>query len=177
MTETVIRIEKLEDTLQIQGRLLALRPELEKGKVFDCTIKEHKERRSLDANAYFHLLVNKIAEKMKLGADEVKVKMNLEYGTPAKEIDDNVIVALPSVVAATKYYPYAKWVGDFTAKNGKAYSQYLLYKQTHTLDTAEMARLIDGVIQEAKDLGIETMNPLELENLAGYSKNIKEGNK
>jgi hypothetical protein len=33
------------------------------------------------------------------------------------------------------------------------------------MDTAEMARLIDGAVQEAKALGIETDTPAELERL------------
>ena len=48
--------------------------------------------------------------------------------------------------------------------------KYLIYKETHTLDSAEMATLIDGTIEEAKQLGIETLTPIELENLKGYKK-------
>ena len=33
-----------------------------------------------------------------------------------------------------------------------------------------MARLIDGTIEEAKQLGIETLTPIEIENLKGYKK-------
>jgi hypothetical protein len=40
-------------------------------------------------------------------------------------------------------------------------SEYFLYKHTHTLDSKEMARLIDGVIYEAEQLGIETATPEE----------------
>ena len=42
---------------------------------------------------------------------------------------------------------------------------YLVYKQTHDMDTKEMARLIDGAIEAAKELGIETDTP---EQLARY---------
>ena len=42
---------------------------------------------------------------------------------------------------------------------------YLVFKETHTLDSAEMARLIDGTVQEAQSLGIETLTPAELEIL------------
>ena len=44
-------------------------------------------------------------------------------------------------------------------------SQNLLYKQTHTLNSAEMARLIAGAVQEASQLGIETLTPKELASL------------
>lgn len=37
-----------------------------------------------------------------------------------------------------------------------------VYKDSHKMDTKEMARVIDGAIQEAKALGIETETPDEL---------------
>ena len=125
----------------------------------------YRETRSLNANAYFHLLVGKIAEAMNLGADEVKVKMVLDYGAVATECGDPVVVALPKTANVADYYTYARWISDFTAKNGKEYSQYIFYKHTHTLDKAEMAHLIDGVVYEAQELGIETRTPDELASL------------
>ena len=102
---------------------------------------------------------------MNLGADEVKVKMVLDYGAIATECGDPVIVALPKTANVTDYYTYARWISDFTTKNGKEYSQYIFYKHTHTLDKAEMARLIDGVVYEAQELGIETRTPDEIASL------------
>lgn len=122
----------------------------------------YKEKRSLNANAYFHVLVDKIAKIMKLGMDEVKERLVIEYGTAASENGEQIIAALPKTANVKSYYPYAKWIGDFTAKNGKEYSQYLFYKKTHTLDSSEMSKLIEGVVFEAKDLGIETRTPQEI---------------
>ena len=146
-----------------------------------------KPKRSLNANSYFHVLVDKIAKAMVLGVDEVKTKMVLEYGTVATEGGDVVIATLPKSANPNTYYPYAKWIGDFTAKNKRQYSQYVFYKQTHTLDRKEMSRLIDGVVNEAKELGIETRTPEELasliENWEGFheqkdkSAGVKPGSK
>lgn len=125
-----------------------------------------KEKRSLNANAYFHVLVDKIAKVMNLGADEVKRQMVLDYGAIATEGGERIIVALPKNADPSAFYPYTKWIGDFIApKNGRKYSQYIFYKQTHTLDKAEMQKLIDGVIYEAQQLGIETRTPDELASL------------
>jgi len=162
MSETVTKIAKIEDTIQVQARLIALQPELAKGKVFECIIKPFRNKRSLDANAYFHVLVAKMAETLKCGADEMKFKMNLEYGTPEDCDGEKVAIALPKKVDAARVYPYAKWIGDFTSPKGKPMSQYLLYKQTSHLDRKEMATLIDGVISEAQGLGIETKTPAEI---------------
>lgn len=131
----------------------------------EITISEYKHQRSASANAYFHLLVHKIAEKMGIGNDECKVKMNLEYGSP-KMLDEKTLFAVqvPKGAKIDDIYPYAKWVKDIE-DNGIKKDVYIFYKRTHTLNTKEMARLIDGVIAEAHQLSIETITPAEKEKL------------
>lgn len=119
-------------------------------------IKKWANQRSLNANAYFHLIVNKISQKLKVSDSETKIRLNLEYGTPATDKNgNNVVIKLPKDVDITQFYDYAKWIGDKQEKIATSY--YLLYKQTHTLNSVEMARLIDGVIYEANELDIETI--------------------
>lgn len=131
-------------------------------------IKRYREPRSKDANAYFHVLVNKIAEVQNLGNDEVKRQLVFEYGTLATDETGSVLGAmLPTSANAEDFYPYAKWYKSLNV-NGREYDCYLFYKRTHTLDSKEMARLIDGTVYVAKDLGIETMTPEQLARLEGY---------
>ena len=49
--------------------------------------------------------------------------------------------------------------------DGKLYRVYIVMRGSHTYDTKEMSTLIDGVVQEAKELGIETMTPDEIERM------------
>ena len=140
----------------------------------DCEIsveiKRWREPRSKNANAYFHVLVNKIAEAQRLGNDEVKKMMVLEYGTLATDETGSVLGAMvPENTNIEEFYPYAKWYKSMEV-NDREYDCYLFYKQTHTLDSKEMARLIDGTIYVAKGLGIETMTPDQLARLEGYEK-------
>ena len=129
-------------------------------------ICRYREQRSVNANAYFHLIVNKIAKKLNISDDECKVKMNLEYGTIAKSKNGSqVVIKLPSDVNIAEFYDYAKWIGEKEEK-GLKLSYYVLYKQTHTLDSKEMSRLIDGVVKEAKELGIQTLDEIELKKMA-----------
>lgn len=131
-------------------------------------IKRYREPRSKNANAYFHVLVNKIAEAQRLGNDEVKRQLVLEYGTLATDETGSVLGAmLPASASMDVFYPYAKWYKS-KVLDGKKYDCYLFYKQTHTLDSKEMARLIDGTITVAKELGLETMTPDQLARLEGY---------
>lgn len=134
-------------------------------KPLKLTINRDSKQRSINANAYFHLLVNKIAEKQNIGNDDCKVKMNLEYGTIATDSKgNNVVVKLPADVDISQFYEYSKWIGEKVEK-GLKLNYYVFYKQTHTLNTTEMARLIDGVVYEAKELGIETKTPNEIREM------------
>lgn len=136
-----------------------------KDSICDIEIKKHREKRSRNANAYFHVLVNKIASKLHEGNEERKKKLVVDYGALARDDDGQIIgVMLPAKVNADHIYKYNK-AFDEKVMNGKRYICYLLYKETHTMDTKEMARLIDGTVSDAKELGIETLPPAELERM------------
>ena len=121
-----------------------------------------KKKRSLDANAYFHLLCNQIARKLSMSDDEAKRWLVVQYGTLARDEDGKLIGAmLPAGTDVHRFYPYAReykteWM------DGKEYTCYLFYERTRDLDTAQMSQLIDGTVQEAKCLGIETLTPKQL---------------
>lgn len=131
-------------------------------------IKKFRNTRSRTANACFHLLIGKIAEVRGLGMEEVKRMMVVEYGTLARDEDGMVVgFKLPPSVDAVSIYPYVKFF-DTRVENGKTFNCYLLFKQTHEMNSAEMARLIDGTVHEAHELGIETDTPEQLEKFKSY---------
>lgn len=134
-------------------------------KDLDIEIKQHREKRSKNANAYFHVLVNKIAAELNESDDSVKTRLVIEYGVVAKDEDGlSIGFKLPASVNVSKIYPYTR-LFDRRVESGKTFNCYLVLKATHEMDTKEMARLIDGAIEEAKELGIETDTP---ETLARY---------
>lgn len=131
----------------------------------DVEIKKHREKRSKSANAYFHVLVSKIAAESGGSEQSVKEHLVLEYGALARDGDGLTVgFKLPVSVDVSTIYPYTKCF-DTRTENGKEFRCYLVYKPTHEMDTKEMARLIDGAIEMAKELGIETDTP---EQLARY---------
>lgn len=135
---------------------------LESGKQLKVDISEYREKRSLDANAYFHVLVNKIAKKTNRKDDDVKCQLVLWYGTIAKSDNGETVgVKVPAGTNIQTFYPYARWF-DTRIENGKKFDCYIFYKRTSTMDRTEMARLIDGTVQEAQELGIETKTPEQI---------------
>lgn len=125
------------------------------------SIEKKKQKRSLNANAYFHVLVNEIARVTNISDDECKIKMVLEYGTVAKNEDGTpVTVKMPKATDISQFYKYAKWYGE-----KDAFNFYIFYKPTHTLDRKEMAKLIDGVVSECKELDIPTLDDLKINKM------------
>ena len=131
----------------------------------DIEIKKHREKRSGNANAYFHVLVNKIAAVHETSDEAIKKRLVVEYGSLARDEDGQIIgIMLPEKVDADKLYKYNRFYQTKKLGNRK-YNCYLLYKETHNMDTKEMSRLIDGTVFEAKELGIETLTPNELKRM------------
>lgn len=124
-------------------------------KLLTIAVKPFRKKRSLDANAYFHLLVGKIADKMNISAQECKNLMLGRYGQ-VEEIDGEPMVFVTSAPPEymMKYEElHTRYIDNNT---------YLIIRGSHTYNTEEMSILIDGVVEEAKDLGIETMTPDEI---------------
>jgi len=125
-------------------------------------VKEYKNKRSNDANAYFHVLVNQLARYYNIADDEMKIRMNLDYGTVARFEDGRIKgCKVPEGTNIKDFYKYSKWYK--TDQEGN--DCYIFYKATHELNTTEMSQLIKGVVQECQDIGIETKSKKEIESL------------
>lgn len=120
-------------------------------------IKEHKEKRSLNANAYLWVLVTKIADLMRTSKDEVYIEMLKRYG-------QGEMVSVRSDIDVTGLFKYCEERGQ-SSLNGKEFTHYMVYRGSSEYDSREMAVLIDGVISECRDLDIETLPDWELERL------------
>ena len=79
-------------------------------KPLDLEVKEHKEKRSITANAYFHALCHKMAAVLQTDWMTVKKHLVLSYGTPAERDSVPVSIRLPKGVALETFYPYGVWV-------------------------------------------------------------------
>lgn len=148
-------------------------------KTLDIEFKVHREKRSRDANAYFHVLVNKIAAETGESDDAVKTRLVCEYGIVAKDEDGTSVgFKLPASVDVNTIYPYTRCF-DTRIENGKSFNCYLVLKPTHEMNSKEMSRLIDGTIEEAKELGIDTDTPERLAQLeqewAEYEARYRKG--
>lgn len=152
---TKIRFKK-EQFLSILGRLGETLAQLADGKEYVLEIKEHRERRSLDANAYFWVLCGKLAAAVHTDNWSMYLQLLERYGV------FTYIVVKPSAVEQFKReYRLVNDLGEVKI-NGKTGVQLQCFFGQHTYDTAQMSRLIEGTISECKEVGIETRTPEEI---------------
>ena len=125
----------------------------------DIGITKHREKRSLNANAYAWALMERIAALIKTDKWSVYLDMLRSYGQ-----FDVVTVAPESVETFCSRWRECVTLGEVTV-DGQTGVQIQAYYGSSTYNTAEMARFIDGIVSEAKWLGIETMTPAEVERM------------
>lgn len=152
-------IKRAEDTVRVQAQLVALLPDLAKGKSFDCTIETHKQKRSLDANNYSWQLQSQMAKVLNRRLDDIHNEMVLQYG-----VLETYSILKQAFESAKRLFDYFVVLGE-SKVNDKEFIHVRVGLGTHTYDTKEMSKFIDGVVQEAKDLGIETRTPKEIAEL------------
>ena len=117
-------------------------------------VKPYKQHRSLNANAYAWSLIGQIADIVRAGKDEVYLMLLKRYG-------QSELISVLSHVPIENYVKYYEEAGE-SKLNGKDFTHYRVYKGSSEFDTREMSIFIDGVVSEAKDLGIQTETPNRL---------------
>ena len=148
-------------------QVMALLQGLNVGVEYDVTIKK-QTRRSLNANNYHWLLCEKIARILNISKYEAHNQLMIDYGTDWRDPDGERRFFLMKDDDA---YMKAKTLHGrptdrtITANNGDIYRCFVLLLPSHLMNTTEMSQLIDGTVSEAKELGIETRTPDEIERM------------
>lgn len=133
--------------------------------MLDIEAKRHAKKRSLDANAYFHVLVGKIADKTRISKPRTKNMLLGAYGQREMESGRPVILSVREDIDMMEWeviHTIAIGCGEV---NGKMFTHWAVIRPSHTYTSEEMSILIDGTVQEAQLLGIETATPDELERM------------
>lgn len=158
--ETIkVFIKKDSDIMQVQAVLLSLIKEIENNKTFDVEVKEHKEKRSINANNYSWALQSKIAKVLNKALDEVHFEQVMQYG-----VVEVVSIKSTAYDSAKRCFDYVKEIGR-SKLNGVEFVHCKVGVGTHNYNTKEMATYIDGIVADAKELGIETLDEKQLKEM------------
>lgn len=134
-------------------------------------LAQYKKKRSLDANAYYWLLIGKLSKALRISTSYCHNVMLRRYGVLAQMDDTPVYVLIPDTDEAQKEADesetfHVKPTSNVrTGKDGKPYRTYMVLKGSSQYDTAEMAALISGIRDECTQLGIPVETPDEIANL------------
>ena len=135
--------------------------EMKDGKVYEADLKEHRKRRSLDANSYAWVLLGKLANKVCLPKEEV-------YREFVKDVGGNYEILPIRNDAVDKWITNWQgkgigWVCDILGESKlDGYTNVITYYGSSTYDSLQMSKLINLIVEECKQQGIETMTPAEL---------------
>lgn len=132
----------------------------DKKAIYDIKIEKHRDIRSLKANNYSWALQSEIANVLRISKEEVHFEMLKSYG-------QRDYISMLANVNIDDYYNYYEEICTYK-KNGNTFKSYMIYRGTHTYNSKEMSIFIEGVVQEAKQLDIETLEDKEIKELINY---------
>lgn len=159
MDKPVLALEVNENT----ETLFQIFEELKSTEKLSIKITKHTKKRSLDANAYAWVLIGKIAEKTNVPRVDV-------YRNAIREIGGNYDVvcaqdkAVDSLCAAWQKNGIG-WITDTMPSKLEDCTNVMLYHGSSSYDTQQMSRLINLLVQDCEQLGVETKSPEELDSL------------
>ena len=140
--------------------------ELQQLELMDLTLKKHSKKRSLSANSYAWVLITEIANVLRANKDDIYIKMLRRYGQREKNVVSVVSDAVDIIYKATQNHCYE--VGQ-SETNGKMFTHLAILRGSSEYNSKDMSIFIDGIVTEARDLGIETMTISEVERLKNGS--------
>lgn len=133
---------------------------LREGKTYDVEIKEHRERRSLSANAMMWLYCEKIAQAVGSTKEEVyryNIKQVGKY-TPLP-IKADAVEEFGRIWSEHGTGWFTEIVDDSKLDG---YKLVFAYHGSSCYDTKQMSRLLTNVLQDAASVGVPTASPEEV---------------
>ena len=154
-------------SLRVKDRRAAIQAAAKITKPHTVDIKQYRERRSLDANAYFWVLAGKLSAVLQIQPDDV-------YKQYIPHVGGNYEI-IPVREDRIEHWDRIWCSGHLgrctddlgPCRNTKGYHNIRSYFSSSDYDTAQMSRLINLVVQDCKDQGIETLPPHELDRMIG----------
>ena len=127
-----------------------------KDKLLNIDIKQFREGRSKDANALLWACIGEIAAALRTDKWSVYLLMLKRYGQYTY-----ICVPPQAVDMVKRQWREVEEIGDIKI-NGRDAIQLLCYYGSSTYDTKQFSALLDGVISEMKEMGLQTPTSEEM---------------
>ncbi len=119
------------------------------GKEVTVEVKIKRNKRSLDANAFLWQVLADMAEKLHTSKEELYRIMLERYG-----VFTHYVVKPSAVDRVKSTFEVVRVIGDVTV-NGQTGIQLQVYYGSSTYNAKEFSVLLDGVLSEAAEMGLE----------------------
>lgn len=133
--------------------------EIKDGKEITVEVKEKRKKRSLNANAYFWQLVNKVAIATNSTDQDVYRDLVHNFG-----VSTTLMVRPEAQESFIQTWTEGKDSSGWFCEN-LGHGVIKAYSGTSTYNTQQMSRIIDGLVEECKELNIETLSEDELTHM------------
>ena len=166
-----LTFDKAQWSLDVNGAWLSLKvdradavrfcAEMKEGKVYDAELKEHRKRRSLDANAMAWKLLGELSAVIRIPPDEIYRNYIRDVGgnyeiVPVRE---GHIKDWDRVWCAGHYGRSTEDMGECRTIPGYHYIKS--YIGSSDYDVSQMSRLLDLIVSDCKALGVDVMTDQE----------------
>ena len=151
---------------------------LDDEKIYD--VIPHREKRSLNSNSYYWKLLSQVADKLRISKSRLHNDMLRHFGQRMEVDGKPVVVYLPDTEESENTAMESDTVHlkqtskTLEGNNGITYRAYVMLRGSSTYTVSEMSVLVSGIVQEAKQLGIETLTPAELEQMRQLEQQAEE---
>ena len=154
-----IEEENINISLQTTNNTILekLQKAVQQGKELVISIKNKRKKRSNDSNSYAWVLIGEIAEVTKADKNQVYLTMLDRYG-----VFSHIIVKPNVIPKIVEEFRLVKDLGEITF-NGKTGNQLQIYFGSSTYNQTEMNKFVNGIVMEARELGIPTLEDKEIE--------------
>lgn len=139
--------------------------------LLDLKIEPHREKRTYRANAYFWMLANKLANKLSvvnarpIGAEEVYLQYVRDFGKSALVYLRNDPDIIYTFCGSWTQRGMGWLAFPQPTKEGAKICEVQVFYGSSCYTKEEMARLIEAVVADCKDQGIQTATPDEIADM------------
>lgn len=141
--------------------------EIDRDKLWDLSVHKDKKKRSLDSNAYFHVLCDELRQKLGMSMARCKNHLIADYGQ-VMYLEEGVPL-IYKTNAPEDYMMELETIHTkcikVTEENDKPVFFYRVYRGSRTYNTVEMSALIRGTVEECNAQGITTATPAEIAHM------------
>ena len=136
--------------------------ELKNENKLNIELKKYRKKRSLDSNAYAWVLLGELQNVLNIPKEEI-------YRDLIKSIGSYEVIPVKNEAVEKFRQAWSKnglgWLTETTKSKLEGFTNIITYYGSSTYNTKEMTRLIDLLVEECKQFGIETKPKEEIESL------------